>query len=294
VAACLGASGLVVAIGGPIAASWIVDRPASQLTLAPTIVTDSTETATRTQSITPIVSRTESVAPARTDDPFTPAATVPAPEPEPEPAPPRDETSLVLYRGRTEDRVVALTFDDGPGGASTRRVLRVLGDHGVHATFFVLGANAEREPKLLAAIAKAGHELGNHASSHTSFRSLFPSQITAELDQTADAVESVTGLRPRFVRPPFGRYPPSSVDLVRERGEDIVLWSVDANDWAGGTAESIAQGVVAAADPGAVILMHDTAPHTADALPLILDGLARRGLRVVPLSELLARPAWAT
>ncbi len=230
------------------------------------------------------------VAPEITADPFTPAAVLPPP------APTVDDledasAGAVLHRGDTTDRVVALTFDDGPGGAHTRRVLRVLGDHGVHATFFVLGANAEREPKLLAAIANAGHELGNHASSHTSFRSLFPSQIHAELDLTANAIEKASGKRPRFVRPPYGRFPPSSIDLIRERGEDIVLWSVDANDWAGGTAESIAKGVVAAAQPGAVILMHDPAPLTADALPLVIEGLTKRGFRIVPLSELLGRPA---
>lgn len=246
------------------------------------------------QSVTPPTIATRAapgpdVVPAITDDPFTPAAVLPNRETD---LPPSFEAGAVLHRGHTDDRVVALTFDDGPGGASTRRVLRVLGDHGVRATFFVLGANAEREPRLLAAIANAGHELGNHASSHTSFRSLFPSEIDAELDQTADAIEAITGLRPRFVRPPFGRFPPSSVDLIRERGEDIVLWSVDANDWAGGSAESIAQGVVAAAQPGAVILMHDTAPHTADALPLVIAGLTKRGFTIVPLSELLARPAF--
>lgn len=227
------------------------------------------------------------VAPEITADPFTPASVVPKVVD----AAPALESGAVLHRGDTSDRVVALTFDDGPSGASTRRVLRVLGDHGVHATFFVLGANAQREPKLLAAIANAGHELGNHASSHTSFRSLFPSQIHAELDLTADAIEGASGKRPRFVRPPYGRFPPSSIDLVRDRGEDIVLWSVDANDWAGGTAESIAKGVVTAADPGAVILMHDTAPLTAEALPLVIEGLTKRGFRIVPLSELLGRPA---
>jgi peptidoglycan/xylan/chitin deacetylase (PgdA/CDA1 family) len=272
-----------VAIAGILALACVPDVPA--------------EVIAETQAAKPATfpTGTPRVAPELTVDPFTPAAVIAEPEIDArDPLEPSLDGGDVLHRGATDDRVVALTFDDGPGGASTRRVLRVLGDHGVRATFFVLGANAEREPKLLAAIANAGHELGNHASSHTSFRSMFPSQIHAELDLTADAIESVTGLRPRFVRPPFGRYPPSSVDLVRERGEDIVLWSVDANDWAGGTAESIAQSVVTAADPGAVILMHDTAPQTADALPLILEGLARKRLKVVPLSELLARPAWAS
>ncbi len=223
--------------------------------------------------------------PAATAEITTPSADVPS----------TDEIELggrVLHRGPSEIREVALSFDDGPSSVYTPRVLRILRERGVRATFFVLGRAAEREPDLLAAIAAAGHDFGNHGYSHTSFRSLYPSQIEDELDRTADTVELATALRPRFVRPPYGRFPPSSVELMGRRGEDVVLWSVDAADWTGATPAEVAEAVVRATIPGGVILLHDTEPTTVAALPLVLDGLARRGFRVVDLAELLGRPAY--
>lgn len=214
--------------------------------------------------------------------------------PLPSPAPQLDEPTEarrggeVVYSGPSQHRRVALTFDDGPSPTVTPRILQVLGEHGVRATFFVLGEQAERHPEALRRIVEGGHELGNHAFSHRSFRSLFPSQIADELDRTARAIEAVGGPRPRLVRPPYGRFPDSAVALAASRGEDLVLWSVDGRDSEHADALTIANAVVRGAEPGAIILLHDREPDTLYALPLILGGLARRGLEVVPVSELLA------
>jgi peptidoglycan/xylan/chitin deacetylase (PgdA/CDA1 family) len=99
-------------------------------------------------------------------------------------------------------------------------------------------------------------------------------------------------VHPRFVRPPFGRFPESAVALIRERGGDVVLWSVDAADWSAESPERVAEIVVDAATPGAIILLHDPEPATVQALPEILAGLKRRGLQPVSVSELLGRPAY--
>lgn len=213
------------------------------------------------------------------------------------PAPVVDERApldpgLVVYSGpRTADKV-AITFDDGPSPTLTPRVLEVLREHDAHATFFLLGAQVEKFPELAQSIAADGHDLANHAHSHRSFRSLFPSQITGELDRTEAAIAEATGLHPRFVRPPFGRFPESTVPLVRDRGGDVVLWSVDAGDWADAAPAQIAEAVVRAARPGAIILLHDREPATVRALPQILAGLRRRDLEPVSVSELLGRPAY--
>ncbi|MBC8068605.1 MAG: polysaccharide deacetylase family protein [Deltaproteobacteria bacterium] len=214
-----------------------------------------------------------------------PPAALELPElPEPEPG------GRVVYAGPSAPDMVALTFDDGPSPTLTPRVLEVLRLHHARATFFVLGDAAERHPEALRKIVLAGHELGNHGFSHRSFRSLFPSEIAAELDRTADAIASVGGARPTLVRPPFGRFPESSVALLAGRGEDLVLWTVDGGDSDHADAERIAEAVVRAATPGAIVLLHDREPDTLYALPAILSGLARKGLRVVTVSELLARP----
>jgi peptidoglycan/xylan/chitin deacetylase (PgdA/CDA1 family) len=210
---------------------------------------------------------------------------------EPELQPPIDP-GLVAYHGpRTGDRV-AITFDDGPSPTITPRVLEVLRLHDVHATFFLLGTQVEKFPALARDIADAGHDLANHSLSHRSFRSLFPSEITRELDRTDAAIAAATGLHPRFVRPPYGRFPDSTIALVRDRGGDLVLWSVDAADWGDAAPERIAAAVVEAAEPGAIILLHDREPATVRALPEILAGLRRRGLEPVSVAELLERPAY--
>lgn len=233
---------------------------------------------------TTVVAATPTVA---RDDLTLAAAIAPAPAPDD-----RCRGGAVIYHGDTSRPRIALSFDDGPSPTVTPGVLEVLREHGVRATFFVLGDPADRYPDTLRAIVAAGHELGNHGWSHTSFRSLFPSQIEAELDRTADRIEALGGARPRLVRPPFGRFPESSVALAARRGEDFVLWSVDGGDTersadAGRSALDIANEVVRSAEPGAIVLLHDRNPTTLRALPLILGGLDRRGLEVVPVSELL-------
>jgi peptidoglycan/xylan/chitin deacetylase (PgdA/CDA1 family) len=168
----------------------------------------------------------------------------------------------------------------------TRRVLEVLRLHDARATFFMLGAQVQRHPEIAAMVAQAGHELGNHGWSHTSWRSLFPSQLRAELDDTAAAIADATGVQPRLARPPFGRFPASAVELVHARGDALVLWSVDSGDSAGADADTIAATVVEAAGAGDIVLLHDRDGRTVRALPAILAGLRRKQLRVVPVSEL--------
>jgi peptidoglycan/xylan/chitin deacetylase (PgdA/CDA1 family) len=197
----------------------------------------------------------------------------------------------VIYQGASTDRLVALSFDDGPSPTVTPRIVEVLREHGIRATFFVLGEQAERHPEALRALVEGGQELANHGWSHTSFRSLFPSQIEAELDRTADMIEAAGGARPRLVRPPYGRFPESTTALAKARGEDLVLWSVDGGDSVHVDASTIARTVVRDAEPGAIILLHDREPATLHALPLLLAGLARRRLEVVPVSALLGRAA---
>lgn len=191
-----------------------------------------------------------------------------------------------IFFGPAGDNRVALTFDDGPSEELTPWVLNTLREHGVRATFFVLGNRAKAHPEVLAAIDADGHEIGNHGWSHSSLRSLYPQQIERELDDTNAAVFAATGKTPTLFRPPFGRYPKSSIALVAARAMDIVLWNADGRDW-DGDADAVVQRVVSQARPGAIILLHDRETATARALPRILEGLANKGLEPVPVTELL-------
>jgi peptidoglycan/xylan/chitin deacetylase (PgdA/CDA1 family) len=195
----------------------------------------------------------------------------------------------VYFSGPSNSNMVALTFDDGPSPTLTPRILEILREHDARATFFVLGQQAERHPEALRVLVESGQEIGNHAFSHTSFRSLFPTKIAEELDRTARAVENAGGTKPRLVRPPYGRFPDSTVTLTAGRDEDLVLWTVDGGDSDHADTDTIVARVLRSSRAGSIILLHDRELDTLHALPAILAGLARKGLKVVSVSELLGQ-----
>ena len=198
---------------------------------------------------------------------------------------------VVLHLDRTRQEI-ALTFDDGPGSASTREVLAILARFEARATFFVLGEKVRHAPDVLREIAEAGHEIGIHGDWHDRLLSLrTPERIVADIERARDAVAAVIGRRPRLFRPPLGHVSPRTAVAVKRLGLTLVGWSVRARDGlAGATAESVQRRVAAGLLPGAIILLHDAAecgervPAGVAALPGILAEAARRGLRSVPIS----------
>lgn len=236
----------------------------------------------------PLVAQT----PARPATPQPDAAAAPSPpdpcelELEQLPAVAADDVPQLFF-GPTDDKVVALTFDDGPSRSYTPRVLRTLAFHDVEATFFMLGERVEKMPDIAKDVVLAGHEIGNHTWSHPSMRSLWKSQIRDEVCQTNEVIQSATGLRPRLFRPPFGRFAPSAVPLLGALGFDFVLWSADGGDWDVDDPQLIADRIVRDAKPGSIILLHDSKALTVEALPLVIAGLRGRGFSIVPASELV-------
>jgi peptidoglycan/xylan/chitin deacetylase (PgdA/CDA1 family) len=189
---------------------------------------------------------------------------------------------------------VALTFDDGPDANETRAVAALLEARGHRATFFVIGKKAASEPVLLAELVARGHGLGNHSFNHswaTPFR--HPARLAEELAQ-AQALLAQAGARVRWFRPPVGLLSPRVAAAAKKIGLTIVGWSASARDGrATTTVEQAAARLVAAARPGAILVLHDAAerggraPIAARVLPALLDALAARGLRSVTLDELL-------
>ncbi len=230
-----------------------------------------------------------------------------APEPEPpKPQPidpcerPLEELALTepesveqVYFAPTDEKIVSLTFDDGPSATHTPKVLRTLAHYDVTATFFVLGERVAKMPEVTASIADAGHEIGNHTWSHRSLRSLWKSQIRDEVCRTNAAVHSATGRRPTLFRPPFGRFAPSALPLLGALGMDMVLWSADGTDWDTDDPAAIAARIVKEAKPGAIILLHDSNAVTVAALPLVIQGLRARGYEIRPVGETTGRSPYA-
>jgi len=193
-----------------------------------------------------------------------------------------------------QDAEAALTFDDGPS-ADTARVLDVLREKDVKATFFLCGAAVERYPELARRIVAEGHALGNHTWSHPYLHLKSRETIAAEIDRTQAVIERVTGVRPRYFRPPHGVRWFSLWPILRERKMELALWNSFPQEGAS-PAPEIVERALARLRPGAVILLHDGRealppgrdgrPATVEALPRIIDGARRAGYRFV----LLPRP----
>jgi peptidoglycan/xylan/chitin deacetylase (PgdA/CDA1 family) len=197
------------------------------------------------------------------------------------------------WHGASQTSAVALTFDDGPS-EDTERILDVLAAHNLSATFFMIGRNVERLPQTARRVFAEGHEIGNHSYSHPIFLYRTPHATRHELEHAQAAIASTTGIRPRLARPPCGVRTPAYFRASQSLGLRTVQWDVAGFDWKTRSGKRIAQDVLREARAGSIILLHDgdsegkrDRSETVAALPLIIEGLRERGLRIAPLAQLL-------
>ena len=189
------------------------------------------------------------------------------------------------YMAHTQEKVVALTFDDGPDPIDTPAVLDILKAKKVRATFFVLGEAAQSNPQLLKRLVEERHEIGNHSFKHDYQQR----HLVAEMDQTDQAIFAATGTHTYFYRPPGGFVSKSQLETVKKNGHIVALWSVDSKDWRNPGVKQIVDNVMRNVFPGAIILMHDGGyqrTQTVKALGPIISALQDQGYRLVTLSEL--------
>ena len=209
----------------------------------------------------------------------------PEPKPEPKPAP-----AVQAPAPTTGNKVIALTFDDGPG-PYTAHLLDVLDQYGAKATFFLIGSKVSSQANVVRSIHARGHQLGNHSWSHPELPKLPAGQIAGEIDRTNDAIKQATGVTPSILRPPYGAVNGVVLEQLRLRGMSSILWSVDTRDWADRNSDIVCSRAVAGARPGAVILMHDIHQTSVGAVPCILNALKQQGYLFVTVQGLLGNMA---
>ncbi len=197
------------------------------------------------------------------------------------------ERQLPVYCVERDGKYCSLTFDAAWGNEDTGTLIEILGRYGVKATFFVVGDWVRKYPESVKALAEAGHEVMSHSDHHDHFNPMSTQAIRADVTSCAEAIREVTGAAPVLFRCPYGEYDDHVIQAVNSLGMTAVQWDVDSLDWKGISAEEIQRRVLDRVQPGSIVLFHNAAENTPEALPGILESLIANGYRIVPISQLL-------
>ncbi|MFL6516342.1 MAG: polysaccharide deacetylase family protein [Chthoniobacterales bacterium] len=209
-------------------------------------------------------------------------------------APPTVGNSPPIYHSsynfiRVDGPYIAMTFDDGPQEKLTPKLLDLLAQHHIKATFFVIGQNAAEHPDIVARAAREGHEIGNHSWSHPDLAKMSDESVRKQLRQTDDAIKQATGKRPTLMRPPYGAITARQKHWIHDEfGYQIILWDVDPLDWKRPGPAVVTNRILKETRPGSIVLSHDIHPGTIEAMPQTLNQLEAKGFKFVTVSELIA------
>jgi polysaccharide deacetylase family sporulation protein PdaB len=198
---------------------------------------------------------------------------------------------LPIYCVETDKPQVALSFDAAWGNEDTGRILETLAKYNIKVTFFMTGGWIETYPEDVKKIAEAGHDLGNHSENHKQMSQLSKEQCLEEIRGSHDKVKELTGIEMNLFRPPYGDYNNTVIEAANEAGYYTIQWDVDSLDWKDYGADAIIDKVTnhKHLGNGSIILCHNGAKYTADALESLIKGLQDQGYELVPISELIMK-----
>lgn len=200
-----------------------------------------------------------------------------------------EKRELPIYCVKTEKKQVALSFDAAWGNEDTAKILEILKKQNVKVTFFMTGGWVEKYPDDVKAIAAAGHDLGNHSENHKQMSKLTKEQSVKEIMTPHDKVKALTGKDMKLFRPPYGDYNNTLIEATKECGYYCIQWDVDSLDWKDYGKDNILKQVLdnKHLGNGSIILCHNGAKFTAEALEELVVGLKDKGYEIVPISELI-------
>lgn len=199
-----------------------------------------------------------------------------------------NEKKLPIYCVETEEKKIAISFDAAWGNDDTGTLIDILKEYEVPATFFVVGAWVDKYPESVKQLADAGHQVQNHSNTHPHMPQLAKTQMKDELETCNQKIKAITGVEPTLFRPPYGDYDNAVIEVTKSAGMQAIQWSVDSLDWKeNATPESIYKRVTSKVKPGSIVLFHNDAEHTPEALPSILKTLKEQGYEFVFISDLI-------
>jgi polysaccharide deacetylase family sporulation protein PdaB len=194
-----------------------------------------------------------------------------------------------IYSAKTDEKVIALTFDISWGQKMAPKVIDLLKQEGVKATFFLSGPWAKNHRELVERIKVDGHEIESHGQEHVDLNTLGRERAAKNIAAAHAILEELTGRGPTYIRPPNGAFDKESVQAAKDLGYATVIWSVDSLDWKNPGVDTIINRTVKLIHPGAIILMHasDSCKQTDQALPVVIRTLRQQGYKFVGLDELI-------
>lgn len=202
----------------------------------------------------------------------------------------------LILQGSHRENKVALTFDDAPDPAFTRKILAVLAEYNVKATFFIVGYRAENYPDIVREIDEAQHAIGNHSYNHPYMPELTKQAFEKQVESTQTILHNLIGYRPRLLRTPYGAISERQLKWVVQHDFTVVNWNVDSLDWKSLKAHEVSKNILEHVEPGSIILQHagggvgEDLTGTVEALPHIISTLREQGYEFVTVPELLELP----
>jgi peptidoglycan/xylan/chitin deacetylase (PgdA/CDA1 family) len=202
----------------------------------------------------------------------------------------KNHPNVMYINGQPTESNVSLTFDDGPDSSITPRVLDILKSNGIKANFFFVGAQISYFPNIVKRAYDEGHLILNHSWDHPYFTQISTKRIRDEIILTENRIKDIIGKRPALIRPPYGATDEKVLTAISGTNNKIVIWSIDSMDWVRNVdKQTIIKNILNNVRPGDIVLMHSSVGHKIDieALPEIINGLRRKGYKIVDLSVLL-------
>lgn len=201
------------------------------------------------------------------------------------------DRELPIYSVDTEEKKISISFDAAWGAEDFAKIMEILDKHNVKTTFFMTGEWVENYPECVKTLVEKGHDLGNHSATHPDMTTLSKEQQREQIMAVHNAVKELTGYEMELFRPPYGAYDNDVIRTCYELGYYPIQWDVDSLDWKDYDAATIISKVCnhKDLDCGSIILCHNGAKHTAEALDEMLTNLENQGYEIVPISELIMR-----
>ncbi len=203
------------------------------------------------------------------------------------------DRKIPIYCVECEEKKVALSFDAAWGNDDTETLINILAEYDAKATFFVVGAWVDKYPESVKQLSDAGHQIMNHSNTHPYMTKIDATQKIDELNSCNKKIYEITGVSPTLFRPPYGDYDNATIDAVESLGMHTIQWDVDSLDWKdNATADSIYQRVTSKVENGSIVLFHNDAEHTPEALGNILKTLKDDGYEFVFIDELIYKDGY--